>query len=226
MSVAGYVFLPEVDTEQAEIDRQITLLGQYAATQGMHLDQIYIETGSSVKHPFAERKEGREILRRCKFGDTLIAEHTTSVFASAREGLRLISTLRSKGVSLYCVDLDENISLPEKRKLVVSEGGAELVEKVLKVLAECEISQHGESIKAAKKKMKKEGRYLGGPVPFGWKVKDGALVRDKEQQRILREIIKMRADRWSYRDIAVRLKERFGLAFSHEGIRKIVLKNQ
>ncbi len=225
MTVIGYVFLREADAGGIEVDRQSTSLVQYAETQGMCLDHLFVEEGFSLKRAFAERKQGSEILRHLLSGDAIITEKAHNVFSSAQAGLRLITTLQSKGISLYCVDLDENISLPKERKLVVSEGNGALIKKVLIALAECECCRHGESIKAAKKKMKKEGRYLGGPVPFGWKVKEGALVRDAEQQKILREIKKMRSDRWSYRDIALQLKDRFGIQLSHEGIRKIVMHN-
>ena len=226
MTVIGYVFLGEVDAGGIEVERQSNSLVQYVATQGMRLDHIFVEEGFSLKRSFAERKQGSEILRHLLPGDAIITENAQNVFGSAREGLRLVTTLQNKGVSLYCVDLNENISLPKERKLVVSEGNAALIKKVLIALAECESCRHGESIKAAKRKMKKEGRYLGGPVPFGWKVKEGYLVRDSEQQKILREIQKMRADRWSYRDIALQLKDRFDLKLSHEGVRKIVINNK
>jgi DNA invertase Pin-like site-specific DNA recombinase len=225
MTVIGYVFLRGVDAGDIEVERQSNSLVRYAATQRMQLDHIFVEQGFSLKRSFAERKQGREMLRHLLPGDTIITESAQYVFGSAREGLRLVTTLQGKGVSLYCIDLDENISLPQERKLVVSEGNAALIKKVLNALAECESCRHGESIKAAKRKMKREGRYLGGPVPFGWNVKEGYLVRDSEQQKILREIQKMRADRWSYRDIAAQLKDRFGVKLSHEGIRKIVMNN-
>lgn len=42
---------------------------------------------------------------------------------------------------MYCVDLSENISVDEKRKLVVSEGSAGIVEKLLLALSVCESSR-------------------------------------------------------------------------------------
>ena len=74
--------------------------------------------------------------------------------------------------------------------------------------------------------MVKEGRYIGGPVPFGWQVKDGFLKKDRQQQKVIRQIQKWRADRWSYRDISSKLREKLGVKLSHEGIRKVLMKSE
>jgi len=97
---------------------------------------------------------------------------------------------------------------------------------LLAALAVCDGSQHGETIRAAKRQMKRQGKYLGGPVPFGWKVDEGFLVKDREQQKIITRIRTLRADRWSYRDIAIKLGKTFDIHLSHEGIRKILKANE
>jgi DNA invertase Pin-like site-specific DNA recombinase len=96
---------------------------------------------------------------------------------------------------------------------------------VLTALAACETSKHGESIKAAKRNQKREGKYLGGPVPFGWQVEGEYLIQDRKQQQIIKEIISLRSDRWSYRDIVSKLQERHALQVSHEGVRRILMSN-
>jgi DNA invertase Pin-like site-specific DNA recombinase len=133
--------------------------------------------------------------------------------------------LKKNLISLYCIDLNENISLPAERKLVVSEGGSSLILAVLTALAVCDDSKHGESIKAAKRHQKREGKYMGGPVPFGWRVEGEYLSQDLKQQQIIRDIIKLRSDRWSYRDIVGKLQERHKVKLSHEGIRRILASN-
>ena len=66
---------------------------------------------------------------------------------------------------------------------------------------------------------------MGGPVPFGWQVDGEYLVQDLKQQQIIREIIKLRSDRWSYRDIVRKLQEGHNVQLSHEGIRRILVSN-
>ncbi|MBM9603446.1 recombinase family protein [Desulfopila inferna] len=225
MTVTGYLLLEESAADITAVDIERRTIERYAATIGVRLDHLRIEQGTSIRRPFAERTQGRKILAEIEKGDSIVAGKAEWVLSSAREGLHLINMLQERKVALYCADLEENITLPVERKLVVYEGGADLVKRLLISLAACESSSHGDSIRAAKRQMKKEGKYLGGPVPFGWHVKAGFLVQDREQQKVIREIRKLRADRWSYRDIAQKLTHLFGLQLSHEGIRKILLYN-
>ena len=156
-------------------------------------------------------------------GDVVIVMRAEWVLASAGEGGRLLASLRKRAVSLFCVDLGENISMPAERKLVVSEGSSAMIQKLLRALEVCEKSRYGEAIKAVKRARKKEGKYLGGPVPFGWQINDeGCFEPYEAQQEVIAEIRKLRADRWSYRDISVKLKEKRNLKLSHEGIRRII----
>jgi DNA invertase Pin-like site-specific DNA recombinase len=225
MSALGYIFMTTDREAQVAVGEQQRAIQTYATSLGLSVDNIFVEQGVSLKSPFRERKEAARLLAGVQSGDTLITMKSEWVFGSAKEGARLIRMLKRLSVSLYCIDLDQNISLPTERKLVVSEGGSSLILAVLTALAVCDSSKHGESIKAAKGHQKREGKYLGGPVPFGWQVEGEYLVQDLKQQQIIKEIIKLRSDRWSYRDIVGKLQERHKVKLSHEGIRRILASN-
>jgi DNA invertase Pin-like site-specific DNA recombinase len=225
MTVVGYIFEMEYDPTIPDQDHQQADLQLYAEQLGVEVDFYRVEKGLSIKRPFGERVEGARILSELMKGDIILAARAEWVLGSAKDGLGLLVLLEEKGIALYCQDLNENLSIREERKLVVSEGKAEFTKKLLAALTVCESSKHGEAIKAAKRQMVKEGRYIGGPVPFGWQVKDGFLKKDREQQKVIGQIKKWRADRWSYRDIAEKLREQFGVKLSHEGIRKVLLKS-
>lgn len=99
--------------------------------------------------------------------------------------------------------------------------------KICQALSLGESGEHSAAIRAGKARQKKEGKYLGGPVPFGWQVdEDGRLREDAEQQKLVEKMSRLKHDRWSYRDIARKLREEHGLKLSHEGIRRILLKNE
>ncbi len=223
MSVLGYIFPDQSVASPIPIGEQQRSIRGFGLELGENVDNFLIEEGSSLKRPFRQRKEGKRVLNTVQPGDVIITMKAEWVLGSAKEGLWLVKTLHNKAVSLYCVDLQENISLPIQRKLVVSEGSAVLIKKLLHALSVCESSKHGESIRAAKRQMKKEGKYLGGPIPFGWKVDNGYLERDRAKQEIIEEILRLRGDRWSYRDIVGKLKEKFGVKLSHEGVRRIMI---
>jgi len=225
MTALGYIFLTMGRDSQVSIGEQQKVIEEYGKSSGLDVQDYFIEQGCSLKSPFRERKEAAKLLKGVKHGDTIITMKSEWVFGSAKEAVRLIKMLRKQSISLYCLDLKENISLETERKLVVSEGSSSLILAVLMSLAVCDSSKHGESIKATKRHQKREGKYLGGPVPFGWRVEGEYLVQDLRRQQIIREINKLRSDRWSYRDIVEKLKQRHNLRLSHEGIRRILANN-
>jgi intein-encoded DNA endonuclease-like protein len=52
--------------------------------------------------------------------------------------------------------------------------------------------------------------------------KERVLVQNEAQQKIIQAIITMREDRWSYRDIARKLKDEYDVQLSHAGVRRIL----
>lgn len=228
MRTIGYIFLAAEEEHLLSMEEQQQQLMQFCSdTLEDELQDVFIEEDGTLKKPMRERFEGRRLLEQLKEGDRLLVVRSSWVLGSAREALRFIKHLAQKQVALYCLDLGENISTPNERKLVVSEGPARLVTTLLESLATCENSKHGATIKAAKKQLKRKGRYLGGPVPFGWRVnKEGILVQNASEQSIIKEILRLREDRWSYRDISQKLKENFDLKLSHEGVRKVLERNR
>jgi DNA invertase Pin-like site-specific DNA recombinase len=225
MDAIGYVFQSTYESEIPDGDVQEVAL-KYARQLGMDIQYYCYEQGASLRKPFHERPAGGKLFDNLQHGNVVITGKAEWVLCSAKEGGKLLNQLEKKGVALYCLDLDANISLPQERKLIVSDGQAGFAKKLLKSLAACESSKHGEAIRAAKREMLKEGKYVGGPIPFGWRVKNGSLTKDKEQQRIIRQIKKWRSDRWSYRDISVKLRDSFGIKLSHEGVRKVLIGDE
>ena len=63
-------------------------------------------------------------------------------------------------------------------------------------------------------------RYLGGAVPFGWRVDDtGTLVEDPEQQAAIKRMVELRASGLSLRAIADQMGAE-GISISHVGVQK------
>ncbi len=227
MSGIGYIFLAMQQEYQVSSVDQQKAINDYATSIKLGVSDIFVEEGSSMKKPFKDRREGKRVLAEMQGGDTIIVYNSAWLLSSAREAVRLLKLLRKNQVSLHCIDLGTDISMPAERKLAVTEGHADLILQLMESLSVCESSKHGESIKAAKKQLKRKGRYLGGPVPFGWQVSsEGALEHNGKEQEIIKEILSLREDRWSYRDISVKLWERFQLKLSHEGVRKALERNK
>lgn len=226
MTVFGYIFLALGNEHLVEEAEQKSALSEYAGTIGLAIDEMRVEQGAGLKRPFKDRPEGRRLVEDCIAGDALVVMKAAWILSSAGEGVTLLRTLRKNDIALYCMDLGGNITVDEKRKLVVSEGVAGIVGKLLSALAVCENCGHGEAIRETKRNLKKQGRYIGGPVPFGWEVNnDKMLVENVAQQQIIQAISAMREDRWSYRDISRKLKNEYDIQLSHAGVRRVLESN-
>ena len=222
MQVLGYIFLARDRSQQMAETEQVAAIAAYCRDLGLPAARYLVEENRDVRRPLRLRPRGRELLAQLAPGDVLVALRAAWVLASAFEGERLLQQLKAENIALHCVDLGGNISLPEKRRLQVSEGPAPLVAKLLAALTVCERGTQGRAIRAAKRHGRDLGKYLGGPVPFGWEV-DGAgyLAPHEGQQRIIEAILTLRRDRWSYREISHKLLEEYGVRLSHEGVRRL-----
>lgn len=228
MSVFGYVFLGADRDELLSAEQQRKKLEECAERLGGHIDDLFVEEGASLKSSFKKRAVGRKLFQSVQAGDTILVLRCQWVLGGgAKEAAKLVRMLKKAGVSLYCADLETSITLDEKRRLAVYQGGAALLGKLLEALAFCEASDHGKAIRATKRLRKEQGKYLGGPVPFGWKVgSKGFLVKNPEQQKIIRIIQTMRKNRWSYRDISKELRIKFDVKLSHEGVRRVLKSSE
>ena len=66
------------------------------------------------------------------------------------------------------------------------------------------------------------GRYLGGKVPFGYRVgENGALIEHEAEQEAIRAMIAMRNQGAALRPIAAAMAER-GFRISHEAVKHAV----
>lgn len=228
MTVIGYIFLDSGRETLVPMVEQQRLLEEYTAELGLHCEELLVEKSCQASSAFYERSEGKKIIENMQEGDLVVAVQVQWVFGSAYNALVLIDLFKNKGVSLHCIDLGGDIINEMERKLTVSRGVAPVVQTLCTALAQVAPGGgHSAAIRAGKAKQKEKGKYLGGPVPFGFQVgSNSRLEEDVRQQEIIAEMLALKADRWSYRAIAGKMGTQYGLHFSHEGIRKIILKNK
>lgn len=226
MTTIGYIFLDANRDELIPLEKQRQVLQTYASELKLSFDEILVEQSYSPAIPLMERKEGLRMVHNTQRLDTIIVMKASWVLGTPQFALSFLERLKEKEISLYCIDLEGNISMPTQTKLIRSQGISVLTLKLCEALSLGGTGNHGAAIRAGKARQKMEGKYLGGPVPFGWLVgEDGKLQQDSRQQNLILEMIRLKADRWSYRDIAKKMQEEQGLKLSHEGIRRILLKN-
>jgi putative DNA-invertase from lambdoid prophage Rac len=185
----------------------------YAMMNGLTLDSIFVERGVSGSKPVGERPEGARLLAGLKAGDVVITPKLDRMFRSALDALDVLGRLKDRGVSLHMIDLGGDVT---------GNGVSKLVFTILSAVAEAERDRIRERIRDVKADQRKRQRYLGGIVPFGWRIgEDGALVEVPEQQRAIHRIIELRRAGLSLRSISTAIRKE-GIRLSHEGVKNVL----
>jgi putative DNA-invertase from lambdoid prophage Rac len=153
------------------------------------------------------------LFAKLESGDIVIAAKLDRLFRSALDALKVVESLKTRGVKLHLLDLGGDIA---------GNGLSKLFLTIAAAFAEAERDRIRERIGQAKADQKSRGRFLGGDVPFGFEVgADGALVPIEAQQEAIREIAALRAQKRSLRAIRDALRAK-GFQISHEGVARIL----
>ena len=99
------------------------------------------------------------------------------MFRSALDALDVLASMEQQGIALHMLDLGGDVT---------GNGISKLVFTILSAVAEAERNRIRERVSTTKADQRERGRYLGGKVPFGYRVakeeKGGALVEVPEEQ--------------------------------------------
>jgi putative DNA-invertase from lambdoid prophage Rac len=215
MAVYGYTRVStDRQADQGEsLGAQQRVIEGYAMMLGLQIDEMFVERGVSGSKPLGERPEGGRLLAVLNAGDVVITPKLDRMFRSALDALDVLGQIQKRGVVLHMVDLGGDVT---------GNGISKLVFTILSAVAEAERDRIRERIRDVKADQRQRQRYLGGKVPFGWKVgDDGELVEVPEQQAAIKRARKLRAKGLSLRAIAADLSEK-GIQLSHEGVNRVV----
>jgi putative DNA-invertase from lambdoid prophage Rac len=215
MAVYGYVRVStDRQAEEGESlgTQQRTLQG-YALMHGMALDRVFVERGVSGSKPLDERPQGAALLTALAPGDIILTPKLDRMFRSALDALKVLGELRDAGVSLHMLDLGGDVT---------GNGISKLVFTILSAVAEAERDRIRDRIRDVKADQKARRRYLGGSVPFGFRLGDqGELIEVLDQQAAIASMMAMRQAGASLRNIAEAMQAA-GFKLSHVSIKKIV----
>jgi len=215
MAIYGYCRVSTLKqaNEGESLDVQRRQIEGYAHMHALPLADVLIEEGVSGSVPVEERPVGGALFAKLVRGDIVIAAKLDRLFRSALDALKVVESLKGRGVKLHLLDLGGDIA---------GNGISKLFLTIAAAFAEAERDRIRERIGQAKADQKSRGRFLGGDVPFGFEVgADGALVPVEEQQGAIREIAALRAQGRSLRAIRDEMRGR-GFQISHEGVARIL----
>lgn len=215
MAIYGYI---RVSTgRQAEegesLGAQERQLAGYAMQHGWTLAEIFREEGVSGSVPLAERPAGARLLAMLRPGDAMVAPKLDRVFRSALDALQMVEEFKRRSVALHLLDLGGDVS---------GNGLSKLFLTVAAAFAEAERERLRERIAGVKADQRQRGRYLGGKVPYGYRVgPDGALEPVPEQQAAIRRALALRVEGKPLRAIKAALAEE-GVALSLDALHRVV----
>ena len=182
----------------------------YATMQGLTIDRMFVERGVSGSKPLGDRPEGAALLAVLQPGDVVITPKLDRMFRSALDALDVLGKLKAGRHRLHMIDLGGDTT---------GNGVSKLVFTILSAVAEAERDRTRERVAEVKRDQRQRGRYLGGAVPWGYRVGEaGELVPIPEQQAAIRRMRKLRDQGLALRAIAEKMKAA-GVSISHAGVK-------
>jgi putative DNA-invertase from lambdoid prophage Rac len=181
----------------------------YGLMHGLMLAEVPVEESVSGSVPVEDRPIGGQLFAKLQRGDIVIAAKFDRLFRSALDALKVVESLKGRGVKLHLLDLGGDIA---------GNGPSKLFLTIAAAFAEAERDRIRERIGQVKAGQKARGRYLGGSIPFGYRLgDDGELVPHEPEQAAIREMVAMKAQGLSLRAIAAELQAK-GHQISHVGV--------
>lgn len=216
MAVYGYtrVSTSRQAEEGESLDVQQRTIAGYALMLGLTVDRMFVERGVSGSVPLSDRGEGTALLTTLKPGDVVITPKLDRMFRSALDALDVLAKLKARSVSLHMIDLGGDVT---------GNGISKLVFTILSAVAEAERDRIRERVTQVKRDQRQRNRYLGGIVPFGFRVGDeGGLAPDDAEQAMIAHARDLREDGASFRAIQSALEVQHGRKLSLDALHRIL----
>lgn len=194
MRVFGYsrVSTAEQASSGDSLDTQRRQIEGYAMMKGWSIAEMFIETGVSGSVPLSERDAGKRLIEAVETGDVVVTAKLDRMFRSAADALGTLEVFKSDGVGLHMIDLGGDVT---------GNGISKLVFTILSAVAENERDRIRERIRDVKRNQASKGEYLGGRVPFGYRLVDGRLEPHPEEFPLLAQMATMQGGGMTLRDI-------------------------
>ncbi len=218
----GYI---RVSTEEQakegySIPAQKAKILSYCEEKNFNIENIVIDAGVTSDVPFTEREGGAEIIKNIESNeiDRVVTIKLDRMFRVADECISTVKKWNKKGVVVSFIDRTEYRTDPI--------GKAQF--GIQAILNELEKDQIKERTKTAMEHMKKNGKYTGGKVIFGFRINEhNELEPYPPEQKIIDIVMECYNNQISvYRIIQIlkqqNMKSRTGNDFSKSQIKKII----
>lgn len=158
LNVAGYVRLSVATEESVSVASQVRLIQAECARRGWPPPTLFTDEGVSGSKTVV--RPGRDDLeRRLALGefDAVLVKSVDRLARSVLDFFRIADTAAKAGASLIVIEAGLDTSTPIGKMIV----------GILAQFAEFEAATIGQRVTLSNAHRRKEGRALGGPVPYG-----------------------------------------------------------
>jgi DNA invertase Pin-like site-specific DNA recombinase len=219
MAVYGYLRVSTLHQamEGESLETQKKQVLGYAESRGLKLgcEDVFIEKGVSGGVEFKERPEGARLLQALKENDTIIFPKLDRGFRNTRDALNTLHDLKERGVSVHSIDLGGDVT---------GNGIGAIIFTILSAFATFEKDRIATRIKEVKQRRKAEGFYIGGRRGFGFDVVDGIKVPNTEEQKLLKQMKRMKEKGKTLKEIHRWLNDVKGRKLAYSSMRVALLK--
>ena len=170
MKTIGYVRVSHLESLNGEsFETQSKKITQYSELKDFSVTSIENEVISGGVE-IRKRKSLSKIVEKLVRGDRLIVARLDRLSRNILDTLKFVNECKTKGIEIHIVDLG----------CVTNGGVGQIVLNILTCLAETERIQISERIKAQKHYAKKERKFLGGAMEFGYRKDDKGKYQTKK----------------------------------------------
>ncbi|WP_051688243.1 recombinase family protein [Desulfofalx alkaliphila] len=188
MKVAVYCRVSTEDQADAKtIENQVAFAKKYCDLHGLQVHNFYLDDGVSGSIPVEERPAGQAMLADAKEG-FFQAVYVYRLDRLARTTLDILTThhrLAKLNIGLKSMTENFDTSTPSGKFFLTTLAG----------IAEIERSTIAERMRLGKERAVKEGRWPGGPPPYGYRVRRKRLEIFEPEAAIVRKIFSLYTDR-------------------------------
>ncbi len=197
------------------LETQLKQINSYASLKGYDIspENFITERGVSGSVEFEKRPEGLKLFEKLEAGDVLIFSKLDRAFRNTRNALNTLHELKLRGISVHFIDLGGDVT---------NDGIGSVIFTILSAFATFERERIATRIREVKQVQKADGKFLGGFTRFGYRVEEDRLVKDPDQQIIIKEMKDMKRRGMSLRRISKWLKKTYSVEMSHSTVSTLI----
>lgn len=213
MTYYGYIRVSTLQqaNDGDSLETQLKQITSYASLKGYDIppENFITERGISGSVEFEKRPEGLKLFEKLETGDVLIFSKLDRAFRNTRNALNTLHDLKLRGISVHFIDLGGDVT---------NDGIGSVIFTILSAFATFERERIATRIREVKQVQKADGKFLGGFTRFGYRVEEDRLVKDPDQQIIIKEMKDMKRRGMSLRRISKWLKKTYSVEMSHSTV--------